>query len=248
MKISIISLFPEMFSALNYGIVGRALQRKLVELSYFNPRDFAHDRYRTVDDRPYGGGPGMVMKVPPLAEAITVARKVCSAGPVIYVSPQGKLFNHAAAMQLAQQQDFILLNGRYEGIDERLIATMVDEEWSIGDYVLSGGELASMVIIDSVVRCLPGVVGHQASVAQDSFSQDRLDYPHYTRPAAVEGLSVPALLNSGDHAAITRWRLKQAVGRTWQRRPDLLSKRPLTAYEEILLHEFIEEEHKDMKL
>lgn len=246
MKIGIVSLFPEMFSTLNYGVIGKALARNLASLHYYNPRDFTHDRYRTVDDRPYGGGPGMVMKAQPLKEAIIAARAICPTGPVIHLSPQGQLFNQAAAKRLAQYSDLILVNSRYEGVDERITVT-IDEEWSIGDYVLSGGELASMVIIDAMMRQLPGVLGHQASAQQDSFSNNRLDHPHYTRPEEIDGLTVPAVLHNGDHAAIMRWRLKQALGRTWQRRPELLAKQPLTSNEQQLLNEFIEEANEERK-
>lgn len=246
MKIGIVSLFPEMFSALSYGVVGKALSRNLACLYHYNPRDFTHDRYRTVDDRPYGGGPGMVMKVQPLTEAITAARTVCPTGPVIHLSPQGQLFSQATAKRFAQYPDLILVSSRYEGVDERITAT-IDEEWSIGDYVLSGGELASMVVIDALIRHLPGALGHQASAQQDSFSNNRLDHPHYTRPEEIDGLTVPAVLHSGDHAAIVRWRLKHALGRTWQRRPELLAKQPLTPNERQLLNEFIEEVNEEKK-
>jgi tRNA (guanine37-N1)-methyltransferase len=242
MWIGIISLFPEMFTALDYGITGRAVETGLLALNYWNPRDFALDKYRSVDDRPYGGGPGMVMKVQPLRDAIAAAKTVQPAAPVIYLTPQGRSLTQSAVRNMAAYRALIMVSGRYEGIDERLVTTAIDEEWSVGDYVLSGGELASMVLVDALTRCLPGALGHPGSAQQDSFCGERLDYPHYTRPEVIDGLAVPAVLNSGDHAQIARWRQQQSVGRTWQRRPDLFREQPLTDAEQILLREFIKEQ------
>ncbi len=242
MWIGIISLLREMFAALDYGITGRAIESGLVTLNYWNPRDFTLDKHRSVDDRPYGGGPGMVMKVQPLRDAIAAAKAVQPQAPVIYLSPQGQLLTQAAASKLANYSALIMVSGRYEGIDERLITSTIDEEWSIGDYVLSGGELASMVLVDAIIRCLPGALGHPASAQQDSFYSQRLDYPQYTRPEEIDGQMIPSVLNSGDHAAIAGWRLKQSVGRTWQRRSDLFSKLPLSEIEQTLLQEFIAEQ------
>lgn len=241
MRLGIITLFPEIFTALNYGIVGRAIEQRLITLNYWNPRDFACDKYRRVDDRPYGGGPGMVMKVQPLQDALHTAKQHMPNARVIYLTPQGQVLNQQRVERLAAVPELLLLNGRYEGIDERLIAAEVDEEYSIGDYVLSGGEFASLVMIDAITRCLPGALGHLASAAQDSFSNGWLDYPHYTRPEVMHGVAIPEVLKSGDHQAIARWRLKQSLGRTWQRRPDLLAKQHLTPDEQVLLNEFIEE-------
>jgi tRNA (guanine37-N1)-methyltransferase len=242
MHISTISLFPEIFAALQYGIVGRAIEKKIVSLRHWNPRDFTLDKHHTVDDRPYGGGAGMVMKVQPLQDAIVAAKHDAPQAPVIYLTPQGRTLTQSRVVELSLAPALILLNGRYEGIDERLIETHVDAEYSIGDYVLSGGEFASLVLIDALTRCLPGALGHADSAAQDSFSAAAgwLDYPHYTRPECVAGKEIPAVLKSGDHQAIARWRLKQSLGRTWQRRPDLLAKQPLTPDHQQLLNEFIE--------
>jgi tRNA (guanine37-N1)-methyltransferase len=227
MWIGLVSLFPEMFRAVtDSGITARAVNNGLLELEYWNPRDFTADAYRRVDDRPYGGGPGMVMMVEPLRRAIGAARAAAAArgfaAPVLYLSPQGRVLDQAGVCELAGAQALILLCGRYEGIDERLIAREVDAEWSIGDYVLSGGELPAMVLIDAVTRLLPGALGSEASAAEDSFSDGLLDCPHYTRPECYEGEDVPAVLLSGDHAAIRRWRRRQSLQRTLQRRPDLL--------------------------
>jgi tRNA (guanine37-N1)-methyltransferase len=243
MHIALVSLFPEMFTAVSeYGITGRAVTQGLVTLSHFNPRDYTVDRHRTVDDRPYGGGPGMLMKIDPLQQAIAAARE--SAGPgtkVIYLSPQGVPFGHHRALTLAGEAALILVAGRYEGVDERLIEAEVDEEVSIGDYVLSGGELAAMVVIDAVTRQLPGALGHEASAGEDSFADGLLDCPHYTRPEAYRGRRVPEVLLSGNHEEIRRWRLKQALGRTYERRPDLLRDRAMTSEEEKLLAEYLRE-------
>lgn len=243
MRIDIVSLFPEMFQALNYGITGRAQETGLLNLNHWQPRDFARNKHRSVDDRPYGGGPGMVMTVQPLQDTIAAAKAAAGTdAKVIYLSPQGRTLNQAAVGQLAQRPRLILVSGRYEGIDERLIAAQIDEEWSIGDYILSGGELAAMVLIDAVVRLLPGALGDEESAKQDSFSAGLLDHPHYTRPEEIDGRCVPEVLTSGDHEAIARWRLKQALGRTWLRRPDLLAERSLSEMEQSLLNEFFENE------
>ena len=243
MQVDVVTLFPQMFAALReYGVTGRALERGIAELRLWNPRDFTTDRHRTVDDRPYGGGPGMVMMVEPLRAAIRAAR---SEGPaerrVVYLSPQGRRLDQQALSEFAAQPGFVLVCGRYEGVDERLVASEVDEEWSIGDYVLSGGELAAMVMIDGAMRLLPDVLGHEDSAGEDSFMAGLLDCPHYTRPVEVDGMRVPDVLLSGDHAAIRRWRLKHALGRTWLRRPDLLDSVELDELERALLDEFIRE-------
>jgi len=246
-KFEIVTLFPEMFAAItDYGVSGRAVKKGLIELGYTNPREFTRDVHRTVDDRPYGGGPGMLMLVEPLLAAIASARqRLESAGvaqpKVIYVSPQGRPFNQQAALEFSARQGMVFLCGRYEGIDERVIEMAVDEEWSIGDYVLSGGELPVMSMIDATVRLLPGVLGHQDSAAEDSFFQGLLDCPHYTRPEIYDGREVPKVLMSGHHGEIRRWRLQQSLGRTWQRRPDLLAERELTAAEQKLLQEYLDE-------
>jgi tRNA (guanine37-N1)-methyltransferase len=247
MRIQVITLFPEEFTPLvDIGVTGRGIRDGKVELELLNPRDFAADRHRSVDDRPYGGGPGMVMAIEPLRSAIHLARaraeeRAEGQARVGLLSPQGRRLDHEAVTELAQRQELILVCGRYEGIDERLIELEVDEEWSIGDYVLSGGELAAAVIIDAIARLLPGVLGDEQSAHQDSFSDGLLDFQHYTRPENVEGLHVPAVLLSGDHRAIARWRRKQSLGRTWQRRPELLQRMDLDKESETLLAEFIKE-------
>jgi len=240
MRLGIISIFPEMFQALtDYGVSGRAVSSGVVDVQAWNPRDFTIDRHQTVDDRPYGGGPGMLMKVEPLKQAIQAAKQqLGSQSKVIYLSPQGQTLTQEKAEQLAKEDSLIFLAGRYEGVDERLIHTQVDEELSIGDYVLSGGELAAMVVMDSIIRLVPEVLGHDQSAVEDSFVDGLLDCPHYTRPEDYEGMVVPEVLLSGNHEKIKRWRLKQALGRTWQRRPDLLAKRPLSDDEQALLQEF----------
>ena len=246
-QFDVVTLFPEMFDAVTEsGVTGRARERKLFELVPWNPREFAANSYRTVDDRPYGGGPGMVMMAEPLEKALQAARqRQKSAGVtlsrVVHLSPQGRPLDHRKVMDLAALQGLVLLAGRYEGVDERLIARAVDEEISIGDYVLSGGELAAMVVMDAVVRQLPGALGDAESASQDSFVNGLLDCPHYTRPEVYEGGAVPPVLMSGNHAEIARWRLKQALGRTWQRRPELLEKRALSEAERALLDEFKKE-------
>lgn len=239
MRFDVVTLFPELFGIVTgHGVTGRAVKRGQVELALWNPRDYTHDRHRSVDDRPYGGGPGMVMMVPPLRDAIRAAKAAARASRVIYLSPQGRRLDQAAVAEMTAWPGMILIAGRYEGIDQRLIETEVDEEWSIGDYVLSGGELAAMVVMDAVTRLLPGVLGHELSAEQDSFAAGLLDHPHYTRPEEIDGRRVPAVLLQGDHQAIRRWRLKQALGRTWLERPDLLQKLTLDREQQILLDEF----------
>jgi tRNA (guanine37-N1)-methyltransferase len=247
MHIEVVTLFPEMFSAVSdNGVTGRAIQKGLVQLGTINPRDYTDDRHNTVDARPYGGGPGMVMLVEPLQAAIRDAKKVLSdKAKVIYLSPQGRKLDQAGLQSLVEHEELILLCGRYEGIDERLIASEVDEEWSIGDYVISGGELAAMVLIDGMTRLVPGALGHEESAQQDSFMNGLLDTPHYTRPEVVDGEAVPDVLLSGHHKNIEAWRLKQALGRTWLRRPDMLEKLTLTQAQEKLLAEFIRETELD---
>ena len=239
MKIALITLFPEMFEALtDYGISGRAVNQGLLELSSFNPRDYTDDPHSVVDDRPYGGGPGMVMMIEPLRKAISAARDWIQGEPlVVYLSPQGKALQQTAVNQFATHQSLILIAGRYEGIDERLIELEVDQEWSIGDYVLSGGELPAMVFIDALIRQLPGALGHKDSASQDSFAEGILDCPHYTRPDTYEGLDVPEVLLSGNHEKIRQWRLKQSLLRTKQRRPDLLDRLELDNEQKALLKE-----------
>ena len=247
MHLGVISLFPQMFDAVTeFGVTGRAVKQGLLNVALWNPRDFTRDRHRTVDDRPYGGGPGMVMKVEPLKEAIAAAKQqLGQEARVIYLSPQGRKLDQQGLKQLASRDKMILVAGRYEGIDERLIEEQIDEEWSIGDYVLSGGELAAMVMIDGVARLLPGVLGDETSAEQDSFMDGLLDYPHYTRPEKLFDQSVPEVLLGGDHEAIRKWRLKQSLGRTWLRRPDLLAKNTLTDEQTALLEEFIAESGQD---
>ena len=242
MWFGLVTLFPEMFQVLQSGITGRAIKEKLLQLDCWNPRDFAFDKHKSVDDRPYGGGPGMVMMAEPLQAAIHAAKTAAPKKPrVIYLSPQGKAFNQAAAAEFAAENALVLVAGRYEGVDERLIEQEIDEEWSIGDYVLSGGELAALVMIDAVTRLIPGAVGDIDSVSQDSLTTGLLKYPQYTRPEDFSGAKVPEVLLSGHHQLINRWRLKESLGRTWQRRPDLLQKRQLTKEEAALLAEFIKE-------
>ncbi len=240
MRFDIVTLFPGMIEhASGFGVTGRAIERKLVLLKTWNPRDFTEDRHRTVDDRPFGGGPGMVMKVKPLRDAIRAAKADSEIpGRVIYLSPQGQRLEQKDLGRFAGESRLILVAGRYEGIDERLLETDIDEEWSIGDYVLSGGELAALVMMDAITRLLPGVLHDPQSASEDSYAQGLLDHPHYTRPEVIEGLRVPRVLLSGDHQAIARWRMKQALGRTWLRRPDLLAMLALTAEQRQLLDEF----------
>jgi tRNA (guanine37-N1)-methyltransferase len=239
-RFDVISLFPGLFRILlEQGITGRAVERGIARVEFWNPRDYTQDPHRTVDDRPYGGGPGMVMKVEPLRAAIADARRAAPGSRVAYLSPQGRPLDQAAMADIAERPGWILVAGRYEGIDERLVERHVDEEWSIGDYVLSGGELPAMVVMDAVIRLLPGALGHADSALEDSYADGLLDCPHYTRPEEIDGLRVPQVLLSGDHGAIERWRLQQALGRTWLRRPDLLRRRTLTDAERALLDEFV---------
>jgi tRNA (guanine37-N1)-methyltransferase len=246
LDVVVISLFPDMLRAVtDFGVTGRAVTNGQLTVTVINPRDFTRDIHRTVDDRPYGGGPGMVMLSTPLREAVTAARAAAPDAKVLYLSPQGKRLNQAAVEKLAGSGSLILVAGRYEGVDERFIEACVDEEWSIGDYVTSGGELPAMILIDAMARTLPGVLGHEDSAAQDSFADGLLDYPHYTRPEVLDGTAVPGVLLSGDHDRIRRWRLKQALGRTWRRRPDLLQALQLDEEQQELLEEYIREQDSD---
>jgi len=239
LQIEVITLFPEMVNAVTeYGITSRAVKRGLLKVNTWNPRDYTSDNHRTVDDRPYGGGPGMVMMAEPICAAITDARGSGSASHVIHLSPQGRKLDQEGVMELVQRQHLILISGRYEGIDERVIDKEVDEEWSIGDYVLSGGELPAMVLIDVLTRTLPGALGHEDSASEDSFFNGLLDYPHYTRPEEIDGQQVPDVLLGGNHEDIRRWRLQQALGRTWLRRPDLLEGLQLDDEQQVLLKSF----------
>lgn len=240
MRIAVVSLFPAMLrEALAHGVVGRALERGILEVHCVDPRDYTQDVHRTVDDRPYGGGPGMVMKVEPLTAAVRAAAAAVPRGSRrVFLGADGERFEQAAAREASQWPGLILVAGRYEGVDERFIESEIDAQWSIGDYVLTGGELPALVVIDAIARLLPGTLGSEESAVQESFSNGLLDWPHYTRPASLDGRQVPEVLLSGDHAAIGRWRLKQALGRTWLRRPDLLERRGLTSEERVLLEEF----------
>lgn len=240
MELHVISIFPDMFDAVTgHGVVGRAIKQNILQLCIHNLRDFADDKHSTVDARPYGGGPGMVMLAGPLTRAIEAAKAKASGKPqVVYLSPQGQRFDHAAAKQFARRESVILLAGRYEGVDERVLQHHVDEEWSIGDYVLSGGELPAMVMIDAITRLLPDSLGNEASAEQDSFVNGLLESPHYTRPEVFEGHRVPDVLLSGDHRAIEKWRMQQSLGRTWLRRPELLDEIELTDEQLDLLAEF----------
>jgi len=247
-RFDVVTLFPEMFAALTgSGITRRALDRGLYEIAFHNPREFTSDAHRTVDDRPYGGGPGMVMLAEPLERAIDQAQRTQRAalglaGPVIYLSPQGRRLDHRKVLALAAQPALVLLCGRYEGVDQRLLDRCVDEEISLGDFVLSGGELPAMVLLDAIVRQLPGALNDADSAREDSFADGLLDCPHYTRPEVYRGAAVPAVLLSGNHAAIRRWRLKQSLGRTRLLRPDLLAGRQLSKEELNLLEEFEQEQ------
>ncbi|MBX2808697.1 MAG: tRNA (guanosine(37)-N1)-methyltransferase TrmD [Cellvibrionaceae bacterium] len=243
MKVAVISLFPEMFAAvMDHGITGRAVSQGLLEITLCNPRDFTDDPHQTVDDRPYGGGPGMVMKIAPLQAAIAAMKHWAgSSSKVVYLSPQGQLLKQSqlrAVVDSGDRQALILIAGRYEGVDERLLHAEVDEQWSIGDYVLSGGELPAMVVVDGLIRLLPNALGHKASAEQDSFTHGLLDCPHYTRPQVYAGAPVPAVLLSGNHQRIERWRLQQSLGRTWLRRPELLEALDLSAEQTELLAQF----------
>lgn len=240
MKIDVVTLFPEMVEQIvAWGVVGRAADKGLLQLTTRNPRDHASDVHRTVDDRPYGGGPGMLMRPEPLAASIREARAARPEAQVVYLSPQGRVFDQSLAAELAQRPELILLCGRYEGVDERLIAREVDAEVSIGDFVLSGGEVAAMVVVDAVARLLDGALGHDESATQDSFSDGVLDCPHFTRPEVWEGVAVPPVLRSGDHRAIAQWRRQQALGRTAQRRPELLEQLPLNKQDQRLLDDYL---------
>ena len=243
MRVAVVTLFPEMvMTVARFGVTARAVERGLLGLECWNPRDYTRDRHRRVDDRPYGGGPGMVLMYEPLRDAILAARGALGGSSrTVHLSPQGRRIEQRDIRKLAQEPAVVLLCGRYEGVDERLLETEVDEEVSLGDYVLSGGELAAMVLIDAVTRLIPGALGHDESAGADSFSDGLLDWPHYTRPEVVAGRQVPDTLLSGNHGAIARWRLKQALGRTWERRPELLHGRGLDAEEQSLLDEYVDE-------
>lgn len=243
LEFGLVTLFPEMFESFSkYGVSGRAVKNGLISVKYWNPREFTHDRHRTVDDRPFGGGPGMLMKVQPLRDAIHSAKAASpKSSKVILMSPQGRKLDQEGAKELSRNERLIFICGRYEGIDERLIETEIDEEWSLGDFVLSGGELAAMTFMDSISRLIPGVLGHERSSVEDSFFDGLLDCPHYTRPEVLDDIGVPDVLLSGHHENIRRWRAKQAIGRTWQRRPDLLEGRQLSKEQLTLLDEFISE-------
>ncbi|HEX5340801.1 MAG TPA: tRNA (guanosine(37)-N1)-methyltransferase TrmD [Gammaproteobacteria bacterium] len=243
MRIDVVTLFPEMLDALlGFGVTGRAVKRGLLTVQGWNPRDYTSDKHRTVDDRPFGGGPGMVMKLEPLRAAIGAAREAAGGqARVIYLSPQGRRLDQQGVQRLGECGALVLVAGRYEGVDERVIETEVDEELSIGDYVLSGGELPALVLIDTLARLIPGALNDADSAAEDSFVNGLLDYPHYTRPETLGNRRVPDVLLSGDHAAIRRWRHKQALGRTWLRRPELLEMLELSVEDKSLLDEFIHE-------
>lgn len=247
MHFEVVTLFPEVVGLVGrFGVVGRALERGLLRLGTTDPRELATDPHRTVDDRPYGGGPGMVMKVEPLRSAIRAARaKLPEGSRTVFLSPQGRVFTQAVAREYGKLPGLLLVAGRYEGMDERLLHMEADEALTVGDYVLSGGELPAMLVIDAVARLVPGVLGDENSAVEDSFSDGLLDCPHFTRPEAVEGYRVPPVLLSGDHEAIRRWRLKEALGRTWQLRPELLAGREFSAEERRLLDEYIAERVTD---
>jgi len=240
MRIAVVSLFPVMLrEALMHGVLGRAIERGVLEVECIDPRDFATDVHRTVDDRPYGGGPGMVLKVDPLRSAMrTAVASMPKGSRRVYLAADGRRFEQGIAREASRWPGLVLVAGRYEGVDERFIEAEIDEEWSIGDYVLSGGELPALVVIDAIGRLLPGVLGSPESAVQESFTGDLVDWPHYTRPLTEGGRAVPAVLSSGDHAAIERWRLQQALGRTWLRRPELLERRGMNDEERALLEEF----------
>lgn len=247
MKFGVVTLFPDMFAALHSGITGRALTNKLATLQCFNPRDEAKAPHYAVDDKPYGGGPGMVMQAPPLAASVQRAKQWITGTPakVIYVAPTGKRLTQQAINTFATMPALILVAGRYEGVDQRFIDCDVDEVWSLGDYVLSGGELAVMAMIDAIIRLLPGSLGDPQSAQQDSFMQGVLDYPHYTRPAEYADCKVPNVLLSGDHQAIANWRRQQALGQTWLQRPDLLAQMTLNEHDQALLRAFQTQQQQD---
>ncbi|HKJ54048.1 MAG TPA: tRNA (guanosine(37)-N1)-methyltransferase TrmD [Gammaproteobacteria bacterium] len=242
MRIDVVTLFPELVEqVIGCGVVGRAAEQNLLGLHCWNPRDYTRDRHRTVDDRPYGGAPGMLMKAEPLRDAIAAARQQNRDAPVVYLSPQGRLLTQRMLAQQVEAGTVIFLCGRYEGIDERLLESEVDDEWSLGDYVISGGELAAMVCIDAMTRLIPGALGHEQSAQQDSFSAGLLECPQYTRPEEFMGRRVPEVLMNGNHREIEDWRERQSLGRTWQRRPDLLERVELDARQKALLDEYIAE-------
>lgn len=246
--VGVVTLFPQMFDAITkFGVTSRAVKQGLLQVECWNPRDYTHDKHNTVDDRPFGGGPGMLMMVQPLTDAIRAAKQAAG-GDVhtVYLSPQGRKLDQKGVQELSRYPKLLLVAGRYEGIDERVIETEIDEEWSIGDYVLSGGELPAMTLIDAVSRLVPGVLGHEESAEQDSFATGLLDCPHYTRPAVLADKQVPPVLLSGHHENIRRWRLKQALGRTWLRRPDMLNALALTKEQRKLLDEF-QKEHQALQ-
>ncbi len=246
MRIDVITLFPELVKqVIECGVVGRAAEKNLLRLMCWNPREYTRDRHRTVDDRPYGGGPGMLMKVQPLQDTIQAVRDQNPKGRLVYLSPQGKPVTQAVLARQIEAESVIFLCGRYEGIDERLIEQQVDEEWSIGDYVISGGELAAMVCIDAMARLIPGALGHRQSAQQDSFSEGLLDCPHYTRPESINGMVVPEVLMNGNHQQIEDWRERQSLGRTWLRRPELLQALTLDDRQQALLQDFINEFKQD---
>lgn len=238
--VGVITLFPQMFDAITkFGVTSRAVKQGLLQVECWNPRDYTSDKHNTVDDRPFGGGPGMLMMVQPLTDAIRAAKQAAGGNVhTVYLSPQGRKLDQKGVQELSRYPKLLLVAGRYEGIDERVIETEIDEEWSIGDYVLSGGELPAMTLIDAVSRLVPGVLGHEESAEQDSFATGLLDCPHYTRPAVLADKEVPPVLLSGHHENIRRWRLKQALGRTWLRRPDMLNALALTKEQRKLLDEF----------
>jgi tRNA (guanine37-N1)-methyltransferase len=240
MRFAVVSLFPQMIrEALDHGVIGRAQERGVFAVDYFDPRDYTSDAHRTVDDRPYGGGPGMVLMVEPMRSAVHAAAALLPPGSRrVYLGADGRRFEQSMAREACRWPGLLLVAGRYEGLDERLIEHEIDEEWSIGDYVLSGGELPALVVIDAIVRLMPGTLGSSESALQESFSDGLVDWPHYTRPQVLDGHEVPAVLASGDHAAIHRWRLQQALGRTWLRRPELLERRGMSEQERELLEEF----------
>ena len=238
LQVAVITLFPQIVNGImKYGVTGRAVRNGLLKISSFDLRDYALNKHRTVDGRPYGGGPGMVMSVQPIGDAVKAARRLLDRAKVIYLSPQGRRLDQDSVNRISDNDQLIMVCGRYEGIDERIIESEIDEEWSIGDYVVSGGELPALVLIDAIARTIPGVLGHEDSAGEDSFANGLLDYPHYTRPEEFNGMCVPKVLVNGDHMQISRWRMKQALGRTWQRRPDLLGKVELNDEQRTLLNE-----------
>jgi len=241
MKCCFVTLFPDIIQSVQIGLLGKALQEGKLQLSAINPREYTSNKHGAVDDAPYGGGPGMLMQAEPLHKAILVAKKNLPSAKVIYLSPQGKVFNQTAANTFAQQQEIIFVCGRYEGIDQRVIDLVVDEEWSIGDYVLTGGEYPALVMLDAITRLLPGVVGDQASITEDSLYDGLLKYPQYTRPETYENRSTPSILLSGHHKNIQEWKKKQSLGITWLKRPDLLAKIALTEKEQDYLTAFVTE-------